>query len=69
MLILIFSRKKKLIQHSLSDIQKNLVRGTQIISTKDIAWIIHNLDFKSGDTIEAEAVQVHYYGSGSGSIS
>ena len=46
-----FEKEAKLIPHSLSDIQKNLVRGPQIISSKDIAWIIHNLDFKSGDTI------------------
>ena len=46
-----FEKEAKLIPHSLSDIQKNLVRGPQIISPKDIAWIIHNLDFKSGDTI------------------
>ena len=46
-----FNKEAKLIPHSLSDIQKNLLRGPQIISTKDIAWIIHNLDFKSGDTI------------------
>ena len=46
-----FEKEAKIIPHSLSDIQKNLVRGPQIISSKDIAWIIHNLDFKSGDTI------------------
>ena len=46
-----FEKEAKLIPHSLSDIQKNLVRGPQIISSKDIAWIIHNLDFKSGDII------------------
>ena len=51
-----FEKEAKLISHSLSDIQKNLVRGPQIISSKDIAWIIHNLDFKSGDiVIEAGA--------------
>ena len=48
---ILFEKVAKLIPHSLSDIQRNLERGPQIISSKDIAWIIHNLDFKSGDTI------------------
>ena len=48
---ILFGKEAKLIPHSLSDIQRNLERGPQIISSKDIAWIIHNLDFKSGDTI------------------
>ena len=48
---ILFEKEAKLIPHSLSDIQRNLERGPQIISSKDIAWIIHNLDFKSGDTI------------------
>ena len=47
----IFGKKGKLIQHNLSDIQKNLLRGPQIISPKDIAWILYSSEVKSNDVI------------------
>ena len=47
----LFGKKSKLLQHNLSDIQSNLVRGPQIISPKDIAWLIYSSDVKSNDTI------------------
>tara|TARA_B100000959_G_scaffold275982_1_gene330055 strand:+ start:820 stop:1563 length:744 start_codon:yes stop_codon:yes gene_type:complete len=47
----LFGKTSKLIPYNLSDIQKNLVRGPQIISPKDIAWIIHSSDVKSNDTV------------------
>ena len=46
-----FNERGKLIPYNLSDIQSNLVRGPQIISPKDIAWLIYSSDVKSNDTI------------------
>lgn len=46
-----FGREARLISYNLSDIQKNLVRGPQIISPKDIAWIVYNSDIKSNDVV------------------
>ena len=46
-----FNRRGKLLPYNLSDIQSNLVRGPQIISPKDIAWLIYSSDAKSNDTI------------------
>tara|TARA_B100001029_G_scaffold36901_1_gene28239 strand:+ start:6987 stop:7730 length:744 start_codon:yes stop_codon:yes gene_type:complete len=57
----LFGKNSKLLPYTLSDIQKNLQRGPQIISPKDIAWIIYNLDVKSSDVV-VEA------GSGSGAL-
>tara|TARA_B100001094_G_scaffold134610_1_gene130368 strand:+ start:613 stop:1356 length:744 start_codon:yes stop_codon:yes gene_type:complete len=47
----LFEKKSKLLPYNLSDIQKNLVRGPQIISPKDIAWIIYSSDIKSNDVV------------------
>ncbi len=47
----LFGKSSKLLPYNLSDIQKNLQRGPQIISPKDIAWIVYNLDIKSNDVV------------------
>ena len=47
----LFEKKSKLLSYNLSDIQKNLVRGPQIISPKDIAWIVYSSDIKSNDVV------------------
>ena len=47
----LFGKSSKLLPYNLSDIQKNLKRGPQIISPKDIAWIVYNLDIKSNDVV------------------
>ena len=47
----LFGKKGKLLLHNLSDIQKNLIRGPQIISPKDIAWIVYSSDVKSNDIV------------------
>ena len=47
----LFEKKSKLLPYNLSDIQKNLVRGPQIISPKDIAWIVYSSDIKSNDVV------------------
>ncbi len=47
----LFDKKCKLIPYSLTDIQSNLFRGPQIISPKDIAWLIYNSNLKSGDIV------------------
>ena len=47
----LFSKKGKLLPHNLSDIQKNLIRGPQIISPKDIAWLVYSSDVKSNDIV------------------
>ncbi len=47
----LFGKSSKLLPYNLSDIQKNLHRGPQIISPKDISWIIYDLDVKSNDII------------------
>ena len=46
-----FGETSKLLPYNLSDIQKNLLRGPQIISPKDIAWLIYNSDIKSSDIV------------------
>ena len=47
----LFGKSSKLLPYNLSDIQMNLHRGPQIISPKDISWIIYDLDVKSNDII------------------
>ena len=47
----LFGKSSKLLPYNLSDIQRNLQRGPQIISPKDISWIIHDLDVKSNDLV------------------
>ena len=47
----LFGKASKLLPYNLSDIQKNLVRGPQIISPKDIAWIVYSSDIKSNDVV------------------
>ena len=47
----LFEKKSILIPYDLSDIQKNLVRGPQIISPKDIAWLVYSSDIKSNDVV------------------
>ena len=47
----LFGKKGKLLSHNLSDIQKNLIRGPQIISPKDIAWLVYSSDVKSNDIV------------------
>ena len=46
-----FNKRGKLLPYNLSDIQSSLIRGPQIISPKDIAWLIYSSDAKSNDTI------------------
>ena len=40
-----------LINYSLTDIHSNLHRGPQIISPKDIAWIIYKSGLSTGDSV------------------
>ena len=47
----LFGKKCKLIPYYLTDIQSNLFRGPQIISPKDIAWLIYSSNLKSGDIV------------------
>lgn len=47
----LFGKKSVLLSHSLLDIQKNLVRGPQIILPKDIAWLVYSSDIKSNDVV------------------
>ena len=47
----LFGKKSVLLPHSLPDIQKNLVRGPQIILPKDIAWLVYSSDIKSNDVV------------------
>ena len=51
-----------LVDYALSDLQLNLKRGPQIISPKDIAWILYKSGLSTGKTV-VEA------GSGSGALS
>tara|TARA_B100000700_G_scaffold139081_1_gene155147 strand:- start:1081 stop:1824 length:744 start_codon:yes stop_codon:yes gene_type:complete len=46
-----FDQKCKLIPYYLTDIQSNLFRGPQIISPKDIAWLLYSSNLKSGDIV------------------
>ena len=57
----IFDTKVKIVNSVQSDLQSNLKRGPQIISPKDIAWIIYKSGISSGQTV-IEA------GSGSGAL-
>ena len=57
----LFEKKAKLVRPVQSDLQSNLKRGPQIISPKDIAWIIYKSGISNGDTV-IEA------GSGSGAL-
>ena len=47
----LFGNTSKLLSYNLSDIQKNLARGPQIISPKDIAWLVYSSDIKSNDVV------------------
>ena len=58
----LFDKKAMLVESLQSDLQSNLKRGPQIISPKDIAWIIYKSGVSAGETI-IEA------GSGSGALS
>ncbi len=58
----LFDRKAMLVDPVQSDLQSNLKRGPQIISPKDIAWILYKSGASTGETI-IEA------GSGSGALS
>ena len=58
----LFGKKAMLVDSVQSDLQSNLKRGPQIISPKDIAWIIYKSGVSTGETI-IEA------GSGSGALS
>jgi len=57
----LFDKKAKIVTPVQSDLQSNLKRGPQIISPKDIAWIVYKSGIISGDTV-IEA------GSGSGAL-
>ena len=57
----LFEKKAKIVNSVQSDLQSNLKRGPQIISPKDIAWIIYKSGISSGQTV-IEA------GSGSGAL-
>ena len=57
----LFEEKAKLVSPVQSDLQSNLKRGPQIISPKDIAWILYKSGILTGDTV-IEA------GSGSGAL-
>ena len=57
----LFDKKAKIVNPVQSDLQSNLKRGPQIISPKDIAWIVYKSGILSGDTV-IEA------GSGSGAL-
>jgi len=57
----LFEKKAKLVRPVQSDLQSNLKRGPQIISPKDIAWIVYKSGISTGDTV-IEA------GSGSGAL-
>ena len=57
----LFEKKAQLVSPVQSDLQSNLKRGPQIISPKDIAWIIYKSGISTGDTV-IEA------GSGSGAL-
>jgi tRNA (adenine57-N1/adenine58-N1)-methyltransferase len=57
----IFDTKVKIINSVQSDLQSNLRRGPQIISPKDIAWIVYKSGLSTGETV-VEA------GSGSGAL-
>ena len=57
----LFEKKAKLVSPVQSDLQSNLKRGPQIISPKDIAWILYKSGISTGDTV-IEA------GSGSGAL-
>ena len=57
----LFDKKAKIVNSVQSDLQSNLKRGPQIISPKDIAWIIYKSGISSGQTV-IEA------GSGSGAL-
>ena len=56
-----FEKKATLVSPVQSDLQSNLKRGPQIISPKDVAWIIYKSGISTGDTV-IEA------GSGSGAL-
>jgi len=47
----IFGKKCKIVTGLQSDFQSNLKRGPQIISPKDIAWIIYKSGLSTGDTV------------------
>ena len=57
----LFDKKAKIVNSVQSDLQSNLKRGPQIISPKDIAWIVYKSGISSGQTV-IEA------GSGSGAL-
>ena len=57
----IFDTQVKIVNSVQSDLQSNLMRGPQIISPKDIAWIVYKSGLSTGETV-VEA------GSGSGAL-